>query len=124
MTTPPGAPEKPAGATGAAPRPDHPRCPECPATWEHGHPNKMFCGDPCRDAYTSRLDKRGRQLAPYAMASYATRGGTRGDHVTGKRARQDAEFLMRLWKEEDAEAGRLSVTEYMALRYAKGFERK
>ena len=57
------------------------------------------------------------------MANYLTRGGSRGAVATGKRARADAEFLIRRWKDEDAAAGRMPMTAYVSLRYQLGFER-
>ena len=98
------------------------RCPECLVPFLSVHPRKIFCCKAHEVTFANRMTVRGRTLTALVMAAHITRGGTRGDTATGIRARRDAEHLMRRWAMEDREAGRMSATDYVALRYRKGFE--
>lgn len=97
-------------------------CPECLEHFARAHPGQLFCTPAHRDAWNNRATVRGRVLTPLAMVDRVTRGGSRGDVATGQRARQQKEALIQRWIEEDREAGRMSWPEYMARRYAIGFD--
>lgn len=121
MTMLQGRPKTPHQADDAIPR-RHARCPECGDAYRASHPNKIFCGPRCRDAHHNRDTVRGRVLVPLVMAARLTRGGSRGDVDTGRRARRDAEQLIDRWIAEDRAAGRLPATDYVRIRIRKGFE--
>ena len=61
-------------------------------------------------------------LTPLSIADRITRGGSRGDKITGRAARGDAQKLMDRWAADDREAGRMSMTEYVRRRKALGYE--
>lgn len=111
--------ETPVSITPAVPR--H-QCPECLASFRKTHPGQLFCTPAHRDAWNNRATVRGRVLTALAMVERATRGGTRGDKATGKRARQQKDQLIQRWIEEDRKAGRMAWPEYLARRYAVGFD--
>lgn len=95
-------------------------CPECSTAFVAPQPGQLFCCLVHKRAYNNRWLKRGAVLAPLQAAARATRGGTRGDKATGARARCDADRLIQRWRDEDREAGRVPVVEYMATRYRLG----
>ena len=97
------------------------KCPECGQPFAPVHPNQMFCSTPHRKDFLNRQTVRGAVLTPLVMAARITRGGSRNDIGTGVRARQDAEHLINKWVDEDRKAGRMSMVDYVALRYRKGF---
>lgn len=99
------------------------KCPECGKPFAPTHPNQMFCTTPHRKDFLNRQTVRGAKLTPLVMASRITRGGSRGDTLTGKRARQDAEYLINKWVDDDRRAGRMSMVDYVALCFRKGFTR-
>jgi hypothetical protein len=109
------APRDPANKAGAT-------CPECLQSFPRKHPGQLFCSATHRDAWNNRATVRGRVLTPLAIVERVTRGGSRGDAQTGKRARQQKDALIQRWIEEDRAAGRMAWTEYMARRYAVGFD--
>jgi hypothetical protein len=119
MTDLGGQPETP--ATARLPHSRH-LCPECSQGFAVVHPNQMFCTPPHKKAFANRQISRGASLTPLVIAARITRGGTRGDTTTGRRARQAAEMLIARWVEEDRAAGRMSMVDYIALRLRKGFE--
>lgn len=96
------------------------RCPECLQPVARIQPTQLFCCPQHKRAYNNRWLQRGAVLAPLYAAARATRGGTRGDKRTGARARADADHLVQRWRDEDAAAGRMPVTQYMAERYRLG----
>jgi hypothetical protein len=96
-------------------------CPECGQSFDRVHPRQLFCSNEHKQTFANRLTVRGKMLVPLDMAQRITRGGSRGDIGTGIRARQDREQLLDRWVAEDREAGRMSMVDYMALRYALGF---
>lgn len=61
-------------------------------------------------------------MTPLAIVERVTRGGSRGDTKTGRRARQEKDALIQRWIEEDRAAGRMAWSDYMARRYAIGFD--
>jgi hypothetical protein len=83
----------------------------------------MFCCQPHRKDFLNRQTVRGAKLTPLVMAARITRGGSQGDTITGKRARQEAELLIGRWVTEDRKAGRMSMVDYVALCFRKGFTR-
>lgn len=95
-------------------------CAECAGAYVPSQHGQLFCCHKCKRTYNNRWLKRGAVIAPLYVAARATRGGTRGDTVTGAKARRDAEHLAQRWKEEDAAAGRMSAIAYMAARYRLG----
>ncbi|MFD1951901.1 hypothetical protein ACFSGX_14095 [Sphingomonas arantia] len=97
-------------------------CPECMVSFAAVHPRQLFCSPAHRDRYHNRWTVRGRVLAPLEVADRITRGGTRGDVVTGRRARRDAQHLKDRWVVEDRDAKRMPAIEYVRLRLALGFE--
>jgi hypothetical protein len=109
------APKPVSGSASASPR-----CPECLTAFARKQPTQLFCSPQHKRAYANRWTVRGAVLAPLYAAARATRGGTRGDTSTGSRARADADFLVQKWKDEDAAAGRMPVTDYVAARYRLG----
>lgn len=114
---------KPAGADCAlGPVSGRRRCPECLCAFVPRHPGQLFCAPSHRDTWNNRASVRGRVLTPLVMASRVTRNGTRGIRAVGTRASNDANRLLQQWKEEDAAAGRMPWDEYMARRYAVGFD--
>jgi hypothetical protein len=124
----PGPAETPAAAnegsarhgTASQPRATAP-CPECGELFDRVHPRQLFCTGDHKQTFANRIVVRGKMLVPLDMAQRITRGGSRGDIATGRRARQDREMLLDRWAAEDREAGRMSMVDYMALRYALGF---
>ncbi|MCP3730418.1 hypothetical protein M9978_08250 [Sphingomonas sp. MG17] len=82
----------------------------------------MFCSPAHKRAWHNRDTVRGARLAPLAIASHSTRGGTRGDKDTGRDARRAAEQLMRQWDADDRAAGRMRAIEYVALRNRLGYD--
>lgn len=117
------SPETLVSALHAAPRstPRHALCPECSQPFAPSQLRQLFCTADHKAAYHNRATVRGRVLTPLIMAARITRGGSRGDTETGKRARQDAEQLIERWVAEDRAAGRMSAVDYVALRLRKGF---
>jgi hypothetical protein len=83
-----------------------------------GH--QLFCTPAHKRAYNKLWEKRGAVLAPLYAAARVTRYGTRGDRATGAKARRDSDLLVQMWIEEDAAAGRMPVTDYVAARYRAG----
>lgn len=61
-------------------------------------------------------------LTPLAMVARLTRQGTRGDRNTGRRATSHFNVLVQQYRDEDLAAGRMPWVEYLALRYAAGFD--
>jgi hypothetical protein len=98
------------------------QCPECLTRFRKAHPGQLFCTPAHRDAWNNRATVRGRVLTPLAIVERVTRGGTRGDKATGCKARQQKDALIQRWIEEDRAAGRMTWPEYMARRYAVGFD--
>lgn len=97
-------------------------CPECGQQFRAVAPRQIFCSAAHKRAWHNRYTVRGFRLAALAIAAHSTRGGSRGDKETGRRARRDSEQLMRQWDIEDREAGRLRAVEYAALRYKLGYD--
>lgn len=126
MSSVQGLPEKPVSDD----RPDAApfgagECPECKPdarTFVRSHPGQLFCTTDHRDAWNARAATRGRKLAPMAIVARLTRNGTRGDRATGARAAAEQHALITRWRDEDAAAGRMSHTEYLARRYRAGFD--
>lgn len=112
--------ETPAGAS--APVSGGSACPECLQPFKRAHPRQLFCCDAHKRAWHNRNTVRGARLASLAIAAHSTRNGTRGDKDTGKRARRDAEQLMRQWDIADREEGRMRAIEYIALRNRLGYD--
>ncbi|UAK24212.1 hypothetical protein [Sphingomonas nostoxanthinifaciens] len=98
-------------------------CPECGERFPRVHPFQIFCNRGHGRAWEARNRHRGAQLYPFAVVARMTRGGTRGDRVTGARAHQDADQLINRWRDEDADAGRMGLPEYLSIRYQLGFGR-
>lgn len=118
MTVLDGPAETPAQAYKAA---SQIRCPECLREFSPVHPSQIFCSTPHKKAFNNRQISRGVSLTPLVIAARITRGGTQGDTITGKKARGDAEALIQRWVREDRAEGRMSMVEYVAIRYRKGF---
>jgi hypothetical protein len=97
-------------------------CPECLCDFRPQTFNQLFCSPAHRDQWNNRAAIRGRVLTPLAIVARLTRGGTRGDRETGKRAAQDAAMLIQRWRDEDAESGRMPHAEYLRRRYLGGFD--
>jgi len=97
-------------------------CPECGTLFRAAHPRQIFCSPAHKRAWHNRDTVRGARLTTLAMAAHSTRGGTRGDKETGKRARRDSEQLMRQWDADDRAAGRMRAVEYVALRNRLGYD--
>lgn len=115
--------QTPAESHPADPAPSGPStCPECLCGFTRRHPGQLFCTPAHRDQWNNRATVRGRVLTPLAIVTRATRGGSRGDTVTGRKARQHHDQLVQRWIAEDRAAGRMDWPAYMALRYALGFD--
>ena len=100
-------------------------CPECRPevrAFVRRHPGQMFCTVAHRVAWTDRTAARGKVLTPLAIVARLTRNGTRLDRETGARAASDQHSLITRWRDEDAAAGRMTHTEYLARRYRAGFD--
>lgn len=97
-------------------------CPECGASFARTAPRQMFCSPAHKATFHNRQTVRGRVLTPLSIADRITRGGSRGDKVTGRAARGDAQKLMDRWAADDREAGRMNMTEYVRRRKALGYE--
>jgi len=97
-------------------------CPECGATFSSNGSRQMFCKSDHRAAFHNRQTVRGRVLTPLSIADRITRGGSRGDKITGRAARGDAQKLMDRWAADDRAAGRMNMTEYVRRRKALGYE--
>jgi hypothetical protein len=98
------------------------RCPECLAPIERKPSSgKTFCCPEHKAAFHNRQTVRGRVLTPLTMAARITRGGSRGDKATGRRARSDAEQMVQRWIEEDRAEKRMSAVEYIEQRMRLGF---
>lgn len=118
-----GPPQTPRESLTALPAPSAPsRCPECLSTFVRHHPGQLFCTPAHRDRWNNRAAVRGRVLTPLAIVARVTRGGSRGDKETGKRARQQQEALIQRWIEEDRAAARMDWPTYLRLRYGVGFD--
>ena len=61
-------------------------------------------------------------MTPLAIADRMTRGGSRGDVATGRKARLLAQRLIDAWVAEDRDAGRLPMVDYVRRRAALGYE--
>jgi hypothetical protein len=109
------AAERPTGAPRAT-------CPECGLPFTLTASRQMFCSPAHKATFHNRQTVRGRVLTPLSIADRITRGGSRGDKVTGRAARGDAQKLMDRWAADDREAGRMSMTEYVRRRKALGYE--
>ena len=118
-----GPTEKPVnGNHGVAPTASTEECPECRCTFVRRHPGQLFCTPAHGAAWNNRATVRGRVLTPLAIVARLTRNGTRLDRETGSRAASDQHSLITRWRDEDAAAGRMSHTEYLARRYRAGFD--
>lgn len=116
-------PHSPAEAPTALRAPSAPpTCPECLATFTRRHPGQLFCKPAHRDQWNNRATVRGRVLTPLAIVTRATRGGSRGDTETGRKARQHHDQLVQRWIVEDRAAGRMDWPAYLRLRYRVGFD--
>lgn len=115
-----GPPETPFQAVSAISAPS--TCPECLAAFARRHPGQLFCTPAHRDQWNNRAAVRGRVLTPLAIVTRATRGGSRGDTETGRKARQHHDRLVQRWVEEDRAAGRMDWPTYLRLRYRGGFD--
>lgn len=98
------------------------QCAECLSHFEPKHWRSLFCCESHRTAWHNRSTVRGRTLTCLVMAARDTRGGSRGDTITGKRARRDGNILMQRWTIEDRAAKRMAQVEYLRRRLALGFE--
>ena len=107
------------GLERGATRPLRP-CAECGEGFVTKQPSQLFCSTAHKRTYNNRWLKRGAVLAPLHAAARMTRGGTRGDKETGRRARRDADHLLQKWKVEDEKANRMSAVDYVARRYRFG----
>lgn len=115
-----GPPQKPAQSVTIDPAPTI--CPECLTGFQRRHPGQLFCTPAHRDQWNNRAAVRGRVLTPLAIVTRATRGGSRGDTDTGRKARQHHDRLIQRWIEEDRAAGRMDWPSYLRLRYGVGFD--
>lgn len=95
-------------------------CPECLTPVHRLRPHKLFCCEEHRRAWNNRWMTRGAVLAQLIATARETRGGHRGDRITGARARGDAEHLVQRWKNEDADLGRMPIATFVAERYRLG----
>lgn len=85
----------------------------------------LFCCPAHRDAWNNRQTVRGRVLVPLDMVARLTRAGTRGkaeDRDIGKRAARDHHRMTQRFRDEDREAGRMSMPEYLRRRYDTGYD--
>lgn len=96
------------------------RCAECMSPFQRVQSAQLFCCREHKRAYNNRWLKRGAVIAPLYAAARMTRGGSRGDKITGARARGDAEHLVQRWNDEDRAAGRMAAVDYVAARYRFG----
>lgn len=82
----------------------------------------MFCCEPHRTAFHNRQLKRGRTLVVLCMAERVTRSGYCRRKATGILARQRSRRLMDRWHQEDTQAGRMAMDEYLETRNRLGFQ--
>jgi hypothetical protein len=97
-------------------------CPECLCDFTPKRSRALFCSEAHRTTWHNRQTVRGRVLTSLAMAARETRGGTRGDTDTGKKANWQANQLMQDWRDEDRRLGRMSQVEYLRRRFDAGFD--
>lgn len=107
-------------ASDGAPASRH-TCPECAQPFRPVHSRQLFCSPEHKATFHNRATVRGRALTPVVMAARITRDGTRGDMVTGKRARQESRQMIDTWAREDREAGRMDMVAYMKARLLIGY---
>lgn len=94
-------------------------CPECAARFKPRQANALFCCPAHKRAWNNRWTVRGSQLAQYAAVARETRDGTRGTpaaRAIGKRAAAIYRRLTQRFRNEDREAGRMPMPEFMAAR--------
>lgn len=103
---------KPAGAK-PAPSGHNRACAECLGPVTSVQPGALFCSQTCRNDFQDRMRVRGRQLVPLELAVMVTRHGRRGDKDAGVRAARSAQRLKRRWIEEDRNAGRMPMDQYI-----------
>ncbi|WP_227698458.1 hypothetical protein [Sphingomonas hengshuiensis] len=106
---------------GWAPRP----CPECLKLFEPKVRNQLFCTPQHNAAWNNRATARGRVLTPLGMAARVTRNGTQGApelREAGRVTRNAYNTLLRNYRDEDREAGRMPWAQYMLLRLKLGYE--
>lgn len=121
---PPGTPRT-ADPTPAGQDDARPQCPECLQRFRRTHALQLFCTPRHRDRWNNRAAIRGRVLTPLQMVARITRNGTRGtpaDREACRRASSQLNYLINRYRDEDAQAQRMSWPAYMALRYAGGFD--
>jgi hypothetical protein len=100
-------------------------CPECAELYVPRQRQQLFCSVAHRDVFNARIAARGKILTPLAMVARVTRDGSRGaqaERGLGKRASAEASILMQRWRDEDRAANRMAWPEYLARRYAAGFD--
>lgn len=100
-------------------------CPECLATFEAKDAGQLFCTPPHRRAWNNRWTVRGAVIAPLAAVARVTRNGSRGSEagrLSGWRAGQQVDALLARYRREDRAERRMDWEQYLALRYATGFD--
>jgi hypothetical protein len=87
--------------------------------------NQLFCCPKHNGAWHDRSKKRGVVLIPLTITARITRNGTQGKpeaKEAGRRASNRANQLMRQYRDEDREAGRMEWTEYTRWRIKLGLD--
>lgn len=91
------------------------KCAECGTSFKRRQSNQIFCKPACKTSYWNRMGKRGKVLAPLAIAAREKRNST-----TAKWAMTERDRLVALWRDEDKAAGRLGGHELIRLQ--QGFK--
>lgn len=94
-------------------------CPECGGRFKPRQANGLFCCPAHNKAWNNRWTSRGSLLVQYAAVARVTRDGTRGTEdecAIGKRCAAIQRRLHQRWRDEDRDAGRMAMPEFMAAR--------
>jgi len=97
-------------------------CPECLKAFLSTQETQIFCQPEHRHAWDNRWTARGRKAMMLVAAARLTRSGTRNAGHFTDRASRDADCLLRRWVREDRAEDRMSLVEYIDLRYRYGFD--
>ena len=83
---------------------------------------QLFCSPEHRIAWNNRATVRGRVITPLAIVARVTRNGTRNAAPFSDQGSRDLDKLIRRYVAEDRDAGRMPWPQYLARRYAAGFD--
>ena len=96
-------------------------CEDCGQSFNTTRTDARFCSAAHQRRYRNRMAARGAVLAPYVMAWIAGRGGGHaGTHPVAGPAMREITSIARGFIDEDVEAGRPPVRDYVAAMLANG----